>query len=85
MSGDDTIRVFKAGAIKVNHVPRDECVRLFCEMHARTWGLQVRGPARLGGSFHGKEGKDFIVAHATLERDGMIALRDAIDKALQEK
>lgn len=49
---------------------------------ARTrWALQVRAPITLA---NGREGNDFVIATATLNRDDLLALRGAIDASLAE-
>ena len=65
----------------VKNVERESAVRLYCEQSCASWCLQVRGPMRLQG---GREGRDFIVASSSLDRDDLRALRDAIDAYLGE-
>lgn len=72
----DLVRIFK-----INGVDRERAVRFYCEMSDAAWALQLRAPMSLGGN-HGPEGKDFVIAHATLDRAELVALRDAIDEAL---
>lgn len=61
----------------------DRAIRLYCTQHQATWQLQVRGPLSTN---HGRtEGKDDIVAGAQLDRQAMIALRDAINTLLGSK
>jgi hypothetical protein len=65
----------------VDKVERESGIRAYCEQWKSYWVLQVRGPMRLR---NGREGKDFIVATAFLEREQMLALRDAIDLLLAD-
>jgi len=74
--------VVHAGSMVVKNVEREQAIRLYCEQSGTAWLLQVRGPQRLG--FGGREGKAFMVAGATLTRDDMVALREAIDALLAE-
>ena len=67
---------------KINDVPREDGVRLYCTQHGEAWCLQLRGTVRLA---NGQPGKDFIVASASVYRDDMTALRDAIDAFLKEE
>lgn len=63
--------------IKVDKdVPRLKRLRLYCEQAGAWWNLQVRGPLLLA---NGSEGKDFVVATATLYPADMVALRDEIE------
>lgn len=82
MKTDDLYRRIEyAQATKVNNVDREPAIRLYCTSLATTWSLQVRGPTRIA---RGKEGRDFIVASASLHVADMRALRDAIDGFLKE-
>lgn len=65
----------------VNNVDRESAVRAYCEQWESCWAVQVRGPVLLS---NGREGKDFIVATAMLERKQMVALRDSIDRFLAD-
>jgi hypothetical protein len=67
---------------KVNDVERESAIRMYCSQSGTTWTLQVRGPFRHHGG-HGDEGKDFIVASASLSRADLLALRRAIDAELK--
>lgn len=59
-------------------------VRLYCQQYAESWNLQIFGP--LGVGFAGmKDGKDYVIARATLSRADLLALRIAITAALGEK
>lgn len=64
---------------KVRKVPCERAIRLYCESFNLSWNLQIRSPISIS---HGKVGKDFIVATATLTREEMEALRDAINESL---
>jgi hypothetical protein len=76
----DFYQPVKYGSItKVKDVPRVRAIRLYCEQAGGSWGLQIRAPLNLQNR---KEGKDFIVAHATLHREDLEALRDAINEHL---
>lgn len=66
----------------VDGVDRESGVRAYCEQWKSAWALQVRGPMRLR---NGREGKDFVVATAMLDREQMQALRDAIDRFLADE
>jgi hypothetical protein len=61
---------------KVNDVPRESAIRLYCNQRGESWNLQVRGPATRAD---GREGADFIVANASCSADDLRELRDAID------
>ena len=63
----------------VDGVQRESGVRLYCYQADSSWEIQVRGPLKLRS---GRESKDFIVATGSLEREQMVALRDAIDRFL---
>ena len=71
-----------ADAKKVNNVERERAIRLYCTQRGYSWLLQVRAPMTLGTG--NKEGKDFIVSGATLDKATMLELRDAIDAILAE-
>lgn len=60
---------------KVSGVPYEQNIRLYSAQSHSQWNLQVRGPMRLA---NGRDGKDFIVATASLSLDDLRALRDAI-------
>lgn len=68
--------------LKVKGVEPERAVRLYCTSHMTTWALQVRGPTRL---HNGEDGKDFIVADASMSREALTELRDAINTFLGEK
>lgn len=59
----------------------ERAIRLFCDQAGRMWALQVRAPITLA---NGREGKDFMIATAKLDREDLVALRDAIDAMLTE-
>jgi hypothetical protein len=80
MSGQLYKRV-RADIKTVDKVERESGIRAYCEQWKSIWALQVRGPMRLR---NGREGKDFIVATAFLDREEMRALRDAIDLLLAD-
>jgi hypothetical protein len=65
----------------VDGVERESGVRLYCEQADGIWALQTRSPMTLR---NGREGRDFIVSTASLDRDQMAALRDAIDILLRD-
>jgi hypothetical protein len=65
----------------VSRVEREKAVRLYCVQHGQAWALQIRAPLTLRS---GAEGKDFLVAHAALTREELVALRDAIDAHLKD-
>lgn len=66
----------------VDKVERESAVRAYCEQRGSAWVLQVRGPMKLR---NGREGRDFVVATANLEREQMAALRDSIDRFLADE
>lgn len=74
--------------IKANDpsIPRERAIRLYKES-PEGWDLQLRAPIGLG-SFGGRDGKDFIVASASLSLDDMralhLALGDMIADALAD-
>jgi hypothetical protein len=67
----------------VKDVPRETAIRLYCTQsyEGGRWSLQVRAPETLA---NGREGMKFIIACASLDRDAMAALRDAIETQLAE-
>lgn len=74
-------KVDHAEARKVDIADRESGVRVYCMQHGGSWALQVRTPIRLA---NGTEGKDYIVATASLDKQTMVELRDAIDAILEE-
>jgi hypothetical protein len=56
-------------------------VRLFCTSAATSWLLQIRAHETLAS---GRQGLKFFIAGATLDRETMRALRDAINTQLEE-
>ena len=61
----------------------EKAFRLYCTMHGQAWELQVRGPMGIGNlGMH--QGKDDIIASASLSVDDMRALRDQISAILRE-
>lgn len=61
----------------------ERAIRLYCTMHATAWALQIRAPLSIGNGY--QDGKDDVVANASLSREDLLALRAAIDEALGEK
>lgn len=80
----ESVRIYKAKDANT----RERAVRLYCSQSGRfgygLWELQVRGPISLGANGYGGEGKDFIIANASVTREDLIALRAAIDAHLSE-
>lgn len=72
-----------ARARAVKNVEHESAVRLYCEQHGDRWNLQVRAIRAAGSHYYGK-GKEFIIATAPLNRDDLLALRQAIDALLTE-
>ncbi len=71
---------------KVTGVERTRAIRIYCTQSVKfgadaRWSLQVRGPATLA---NGSDGRDFIVATASLSLGDLRALRAAIDELLAE-
>lgn len=76
--------VSRAGVSAADTYPRTKAIRLWCVQHG-SWYLQACAPRRLGtGHIESKEGKGFLVATAALDRDTLVALRDACDVLLEE-
>lgn len=75
----------QAHACKVNEhdVEKTDAIRVYCTQSSAPacWALQVRSTMRLA---NGRKGADYIVATASLQREDMLALRDAINVALAE-
>lgn len=65
---------------KVLRVDRERAVRFYSEQMGLMWALQLRAPMTVG---NGEDGRDFVVAHASLVEEDLIELRDAIDTALK--
>lgn len=65
---------------KAKDVTPENGVRLYSTQRAVSWRLQVRGLLTLAT---GRESKDFVIAGASLDREALVALRDAIDEALK--
>jgi hypothetical protein len=65
---------------KCRSVGREPAVRFYCIQRGGAWNLQVRAPITLD---NGREGKDFIIATASIYREDLLALRDAIDNELK--
>ncbi len=72
-----------ADAMKVKRVERERAVRLYCTASygGGQWSIQVRAPIMLADR---TEGRDFIVATASLDAEDMRALRDSIDAHLAD-
>lgn len=70
-----------ADARKVKGVDPEPAIRTYCEMTCRAWALQVRAPLLLA---NGAVSKDFVVAHAHLNREDLIALRDALNDLIAD-
>lgn len=60
---------------------RGRMIRLYPTQHAQRWALQIRGPLGIGFNAN-KDGKDFVVANAPLDREDMKALREWINYEL---
>jgi hypothetical protein len=71
-----------ARARAIKDVKQEPAIRLYCEQFGAQWNLQVRA-LRASGSHYGK-GKEFFVSTAPMNRDDLIALREAIDALLAE-
>lgn len=72
-------RAFKAD----QHVEREKAIRLYSTQFGSGWELQVRCP--LGIGFAGlRDGKDFVIAGASLGVEQMKELRDSITAMLKE-
>jgi hypothetical protein len=78
--GGELFREVGVQVLKVKGVERLKRLRLYCVQARSWWALQIRGPVSIGGG----EGKDFIVANASLSKEDMAALRDEIDRQLGE-
>lgn len=76
-------RPVNANVLAVTGVEPERAIRLYCThaFNGGTWELQVRAPQRLA---NGNLGKTFFVATATIERDDLVALQDAINTELQQ-
>jgi len=59
-------------------IRRAEAVRVYCTMSDRQWNLQIFGPMRIKGG----DGKDDVVATATLNRDQVTELRNYLTNIL---
>lgn len=76
-SGDVTVRA----PTRLPEESRDPAVRLYCTSADARWTLQVRGYRTLAD---GTCGREFMIAGASLDREAMVALRDAVDALLEE-
>lgn len=79
-SANASARAFKGAKADA---PIEGAVRLYCTQSASAWQLQVRGPLGLG-PFGLRDGKDSVIAGASLSVDQMKELRDAINVLLRE-
>lgn len=70
-----------ADARKINDVGRERAIRMYSTQRGESWALQVRAPMVLA---NGAEGRDFIVAHASLDEPTLRALHAAIGAHLKE-
>lgn len=79
----DMVHIHKADKY---HRPNrlERAIRLYCIQRHAAWTLQIRGPLGIGFAGH-KDGKDDVIAGATLTREGMMDLRNQIDAALKEE
>ncbi len=74
---------------KYNHVEtRDRGIRLYCTASASTHGgdnaryaLQIFAPMKLA---NGQEGRDYMIATASLSPQNLVALRAEVDAAIAE-
>ena len=66
---------------KVSGSNRERGIRLYCEQAGRSWNLQIRAPLGIG-NFGLRDGKDFVIANASLDATTLVELRDAINQAL---
>jgi len=61
----------------------ERAIRLYCTQFRESWTLQIRSP--LGIGYAGlQDGKEDVIAGASLSREDLLALRDAIDTALND-
>jgi len=85
MANKETVHFYRvverAGAHAVTGVGREKAIRLYCEQRGVSWLLQVRGPRLNRGGLI--EGKAFMIANAWMNREDLIALRNAIESLLQ--
>jgi hypothetical protein len=90
MSSRDFIRpIDHVDVGKYNHVKtRDRGIRLYCTASAETHGgdnaryaLQVFAPMKLA---NGQEGRDYVIATASLSPQDLVALRAEVDAAIAE-
>ena len=90
MSSRDFIRPIDYVDVgKCNHTKtRDRGIRLYCTASAETHGgdnaryaLQVFAPMKLA---NGQEGRDYVIATASLSPRDLVALRAEIDAAIAE-
>lgn len=90
MSSRDFIRpIDHVDVGKYNHAEtRDRGIRLYCTASAETHGgdnaryaLQVFAPMKLA---NGQEGRDYVIATASLSPQDLVALRAEVDAAIAE-
>ncbi len=68
------------GTFAANYVSdRDPGVRLYCTQSRSAWALQLRGSRTLS---NGRAGKDFMIVTASLSKEELRGLRDAIDRQI---
>lgn len=80
----DFLREVPARAMKNVPIDQAPAVRLYSTQHLTAWNLQVFCPLMNG--FGGTcPSKTFIVATASMSRADLVAVRDAITAALEEK
>jgi hypothetical protein len=72
------VRIFK-----VDYAGRERGIRLYSTQYGESWSLQVRGPLGVGNQGL-RDGKDFVVADASLSVEDMKELRAEITAFLQE-
>jgi hypothetical protein len=66
-----------------NNGERERGIRLYSTQYGQSWELQLRSP--LGkGTFGMTDGKDYVIAGASLSVEAMKGLRDAITALLHE-
>mgnify|MGYP001590973320 CR=1 FL=1 len=76
-----TVRVIR---VNTNDHPIQRGIRLYCSQFGSAWELQLHSPMGLGSHGAGN-GKRSINVDATLTREDMIALRNAINAELLQE
>ena len=66
------------------HCRIERASRLYSTQFAQAWSLQIRAPLGIG-TYGYEDGKTDVIANASLYREDMIALRDALNEALAVK